>query len=69
MKKTIKYSHLLQTEGRLDEKSQTMCGRWINASNFSAVYREVVGVKGSYRMNLCPKCAAARLIQEVSVGS
>lgn len=61
------FSHyIVSGESEKMFKVQTECGRWIDSNNYSAMYFDER--QFAFTKPLCPKCAAARLIQEVSGG-
>lgn len=58
------FSHITIENKVGHDRLKTLCGSWVLGYNLPAIYWE--GAK--YARPLCPKCAAARLIQEVSGG-
>lgn len=59
-----KFSHITLVNTVSQNLQKTLCGSYVSGTNLPAIYFE--GTK--YGRPLCPKCAAARLIQEVSGG-
>lgn len=59
-----KFSHITLTDTVSQNLQKTLCGSYVSGTNLKAIWFE--GNKFAHQ--LCPKCAAARLIAEVSGG-
>lgn len=58
------FSHITLVNTVSQNLQKTLCGSYVSGTNLPAIWYE--GAK--YARPLCPKCAAARLIAEVSGG-
>lgn len=60
-----KFSHITHDTG-FRYKLKTLCGRYLDGMNLSAIYTEGYEPTAWKRAPLCPKCAALKIIADTS---